>query len=75
MRESIFSVDAIRREQEQAQIQKMVGIKPEIKNDRKVPMNITLPAEYKIKLQNYAKKKHLSASIVIQLWIEKYLNE
>ena len=39
---------------------------------RKVPMNITLPVEYKEKLQAYAKEKHLSASILIQMWIDEH---
>ena len=74
MKESIFSVEAIKRQQEQADIQKKVGLNSEEKiiQTRKVPMNITLPLEYKYKLQEYAKKKHLSASILIQMWIDEF---
>ena len=74
MKESIFSVEAIKRQQEQADIQKKVGLNAEEKiiSTRKVPMNITLPLEYKYKLQEYAKKKHLSASILIQMWIDEF---
>ena len=78
MRESIFSVEAIKRQQEQANIQKKVGLntgfntEEKITSTRKVPMNITLPLEYKYKLQEYAKKKHLSASILIQMWIDEF---
>ena len=74
MKESIFSVEAIKRQQEQADIQKKVGLNSEenIISKRKVPMNITLPLEYKYKLQEYAKKKHLSASILIQMWIDEF---
>ena len=74
MKESIFSVEAVKRQQEQANIQKKVGLNSEEKiiSTRKVPMNITLPLEYKYKLQEYAKKKHLSASILIQMWIDEF---
>lgn len=74
MKESIFSVEAVKRQQEQADLQKKVGLNVEEKVDshRKVPMNITLPSEYKAKLQEYAKKKHLSSSVIIQMWIDKY---
>ena len=75
MRESIFSVEAVKRQQEQADLQKKVGLTTTEEQNlqtRKVPMNITLPLEYKYKLQEYAKKKHLSASILIQMWIDEY---
>ena len=70
MKENIFSVEAVRRQAEQEDLQKKVGLK--IEDKRKVPMNITLLPEHKYKLQEYAKKKHLSASIIIQMWIEEY---
>ena len=74
MKESIFSVEAVKRQQEQADLQKKVGLDTDekIMSARKVPMNITLPLEYKHKLQEYAKKKHLSASILIQMWIDEH---
>ena len=72
--ESIFSVEAVKREKEQAEIEKKVipenELKPEF--EKKVPMNITLPPDYKAKLQEYARKKRLSASIVIQMWIDEF---
>ena len=66
MKESIFSVEAVRRQAEQEK----AGLK--IEDKKKVPMNITLFPEHKYRLQEYARKKHLSASIIIQMWIEKY---
>ena len=74
MKESIFSVEVVKRQQDPADLQKKVGLDTEEKiiSARKVPMNITLPVEYKYKLQEYAKKKHLSASILIQMWIDEY---
>lgn len=41
-------------------------------SNRKVPMNISLPADFKRRLIDYANSKHISASIVIQLWIDEY---
>ena len=70
MKESIFSVEAAKRQVEQESLQKKVGLTVEDK--KKVPMNITLFPEHKYKLKEYAKKKHLSASIVIQMWIEEF---
>lgn len=41
---------------------------------RKVSMNISLPAEYKKKLNDYAAAKQLSASVVIQILIDSHCN-
>lgn len=71
-RESIFSVDAAKRQKEQADIEKKVTKQVDDTSSRKVPMNISLPVEYKEKLQAYAKEKHLSASILIQMWIDEH---
>lgn len=70
-KESIFSADAVKRQKEQEQIEKKLTNTKEI-SLRKVPMNITLPIEHKEKLQSYAKEKHLSASILIQMWIDEH---
>lgn len=71
-KESIFSVDAVKRQKEQEQIEKKLSKSyTESVYSRKVPMNITLPVEYKEKLLTYAKGKHLSASILIQMWIDE----
>ena len=72
-KESIFSVDAVKRQKEQEQMEKKLSkTNTEEVSGRKVPMNITLPVEYKEKLQAYAKDKHLSASILIQMWIDEH---
>ena len=67
MPENIFSIEAVKREQEQARLQQVVATK---KTEKKVPMNITLSIEHKKKLIEYARKKHLSASVLIQMWID-----
>lgn len=41
---------------------------------KKVAMNISLPAEYKKKLNDYAAAKQLSASVVIQILIDSHCN-
>lgn len=68
--QNIFSIEAENRQIEQEVIQDKIGLRVSSRN--KVPMNITLPPELKLKLKDYARKKHLSASIVIQMWIEEF---
>lgn len=68
--QNIFSIEAENRQLEQETIQDKIGLRVSSRN--KVPMNITLPPELKLKLKDYARKKHLSASIVIQMWIEEF---
>ena len=70
IRKNIFSVEAENRQKEQEAIENKIGL--DVPAQRKVPMNITLPPELKIKLKDYARKKNLSASIVIQMWIERF---
>ena len=50
----------------------MPEVKTEQKRSRKVSMNITLPQVYKEKLQKYSVEKQLSASILIQMWIDEH---
>ena len=69
MPESIFSIEALKREQEQARLQQITSSGGGGK-DKKVPMNITLSKEHKEKLVKYAREKHLSASVLIQMWID-----
>lgn len=69
---SIFSVDAAKRHQEQTALASELTGAP--KPTRKVPMNITLPVEHKKKLQAAAKAKGLSASLIIQMWIDEHCN-
>ena len=68
---SIFSVDAAKRHQEQTALASELTGAPKPPT-RKVPMNITLPLEHKNKLQAAAKAKGLSASVIIQMWIDEH---
>lgn len=70
--QSIFSVDAVKRHQEQEALSSQLTGAP--KPTRKVPMNITLPLEYKNRLVETAKSKGLSASVIIQMWIDEHCN-
>ena len=68
----MFSVDAAKRHQEQTALtSKLTGAPTPT---RKVPMNITLPLEHKNKLVAAAKAKGLSASVIIQMWIDEHCN-
>ena len=69
-RKNIFSVEAENRQIEQEAIEDKIGLN--VSTRHKVPMNITLAPELKNKLKEYAQKKHLSASVIIQMWIEKF---
>lgn len=69
---SMFSAEAIERHQEQeALTNKLTAPVGSIKPERKVRMNITLASEYKDRLNAAASKKGLSASVLIQMWIDE----
>ena len=67
----MFSTEALKRHQEQETIKATIGLSG-AKKPRKVPMNITLPSDYKDRLTAAAKEKHLSASVLIQMWIDEH---
>ena len=66
-----FKMEAESRHNQQETIKAQIGIAPP-KNNRKVPMNITLPSDYKERLTFAAKAKHISASVLIQRWIDEF---
>ena len=68
--QNIFSIEAENRQIEQEVIQDKIGL--DIPKHKREPMNITLPPALKIKLKDYARKKNLSASTVVQMWIERF---
>ena len=67
---SMFSVDAAKRHEEQTALESQLKGSP--KPTRKVPMNITLPKEYKDRLTAAARERHISASVLIQTWIDEH---
>lgn len=83
-KENMFASAAAKRKEEQQALEaELKNTTVSVTNDnsnsvitssRKVPMNITLPPEYKEKLMEYSKRKHLSSSVVIQIMIDKYCN-
>ena len=68
-RKSIFDDAAESRQQEQERIEAQLTNKA---SNRKEHLNISLPKEYKDKLFAYAKKRCLSASVLIQMWIDEH---
>lgn len=70
-KKNFFIDDAKKRHESQEETQADLGL-VEKKSKRKVKLNITLPAEYKERLMDSAKEKHLSASVLIQMWIDEH---
>ena len=70
-RENMFALDAKKRHESQESIKSELGLQEKV-SKRKVKMNITLPSESKEKLMATAKDKHLSASVLIQMWIDEH---
>lgn len=70
---NMFSLDAAKRHQEQTALTNELTGAPKPPT-RKVPMNITLPLDHKNKLVAAAKAKGLSASVIIQMWIDEHCN-
>ncbi len=71
-KQSMFSIDAAARAQEQTTIESSLkGMK---KSNRKVAMNISLSQDYKDRLIAYASSKGLSASVIVQMWIDEHCN-
>lgn len=68
---SMFSTEAANRHQEQEALTNKLTAPESIKPERKVRMNITLPSDYKDRLNAAASEKHLSASVLIQMWIDE----
>lgn len=64
-----FTREATTRKQEQTAIESQLTGAPN--PARKVPMNITLPKDYKDRLTAAARDKHISASVLIQTWIDE----
>ena len=50
----------------------MAEITGAVKNDNKVKMNITLNQDFKDRLQKEARRKGMSASVLIQTWIDEH---
>lgn len=69
---NMFAEAQKRREAEQAEIKKKLGMQTvQTPSKRKVRLDVTIPADTKQKLLDYAEKKGLSASIVIQMLIDE----
>ena len=76
-KESIFSTAAAERQKEQQDLENQMtsenkrNDKPKVL-DKRVTLNITLPQKHKDKLKEIARQRNLSASIIVQTWIEEH---
>lgn len=68
---NMFAVEAQKRHESQQDINNELENKPK-KPTRKEKLNITLPKECKDKLMEYSKIKHISASVLISMWIDEH---
>lgn len=64
------AANAIRERELESKI--MAEITGAVKNDNKVKMNITLNQDFKDRLQKEARRKGMSASVLIQTWIDEH---
>ena len=71
---SMFGAEAAKRQKEQETLEASLTNKPEKSTNRKERMNIVLPSDCKKRLMDYARRKSLSASVVIQMLINDYLD-
>ncbi len=67
-----FMHDAEKRQEEQQQIEAQLTGSETKGSTRKERMNITLPSSYKKRLIAAAREKSLSASVLIQMWIDEH---
>lgn len=72
--QSMFGAAAAKRQKEQESLEASLLNKPEKTSNRKERMNIVLPSECKKRLMDYARRKSLSASVVIQMLINEHLD-
>lgn len=77
IKSNIFAEAQRKREAEQAEIKSKCGIKSIVQplTNRKVRLDLTVPANTKAKLTSYAKKQGLSASVCVQILIDKAYDE
>lgn len=71
-KKNMFAEAQKRREAEQANIKAKCGVKSaQAPTKRKVRLDVTVPQDTKERLLDYAEKKGLSASVVVQMLIDE----
>jgi len=71
--ENLFEQAHKKREAQQAEIKKSCGMKDvTVPSKRKVRLDVTVPSATKDKLTKYSEENGLSASVVVQMAIEKF---
>ena len=71
-KKNMFAEAQKKREAEQADIKAKCGVKTaQVSTKRKVRLDVTVPQDTKERLLDYAEKKGLSASVVVQILIDE----
>ena len=70
MAESIYKLDAVARTKNQEKIHKKIKEKNKFEK-----INLSIPAEYKEKLQKYCDKNYISISALLRSWIDMHCND
>lgn len=71
-KKNMFAEAQKKREAEQADIKAKCGVKTaQVTTKRKVRLDVTVPQNTKERLHDYAEKKGLSASVVVQMLIDE----
>ena len=75
MTESMFSAEAAKRQMDQAAKMKKSGIDAAGPSKKFERVNISLPAEYRNKLQELAEKNETTVSHLVRTWINEKYND
>ena len=70
MAESIYKLDAVARTKNQEKIHNKIKEKNKFEK-----INLSIPAEYKEKLQKYCDKNYISISALLRSWIDMHCND
>lgn len=70
MAESIYKLDAQARTKNQEKIHNKIKEKNKFEK-----INLSIPAEYKEKLQKYCDKNYISISALLRSWIDMHCND
>lgn len=70
MAESIYKIDAQARKKNQEKIKNKIKEKNKFEK-----INLSIPAEYKEKLQKYCDKNYISISALLRSWIDMHCND
>ena len=72
MTESMFSKESAKRQKEESKKRADVGHSEEVQAEKKINVNFSLAPASKEKMQAKAKEMGISASSLLQLWINEH---